>query len=188
MNEQIFTTLPEEPVPEYAVGCSRCELCKQRKRIIWGEGHPGAPIIVLLDNPGAKEDNTGAPFVCGTRQTLLSLAYEAGINYEQLYITYVVKCRPVRSYNKKQARVTCMEYFYSQVNRHEYQVLLCLGNVALQTLLNDDTAEVKNYRGHWNTWNGLRMATSYHPLAVRRRPNLFTHAILDWRMVSKNIQ
>ncbi len=48
---------PEEKVPEQAANCQKCELHCQRSRIIWGEGNPKAPILVLLDNPGAREDN-----------------------------------------------------------------------------------------------------------------------------------
>lgn len=188
MNEPPFLPLPEDLVPQYAEECSRCELHKQRTRIIWGEGYPGAPLIVLLDNPGARENNEGKPFVCGTRQTLQRLAVQAGIALEQLYITYVVKCRPLRSYYKKQARTTCLEYFYTQVTKQNPQAILCLGNIALQALLNDEAAEVKNFRGLWHSWNGLPMAASYHPLAVRRRPNLFPYALKDWEMVSKRLQ
>jgi uracil-DNA glycosylase family 4 len=184
---EIFAILPEDCVPNDAEGCSRCELAAQRKRIIWGEGQPGAPIMVLLDNPGAREDKTGASFVCGSRKTLQSLAQQSGINLDRLYITYVVKCRPLRSYNKRHARMTCIEYFYEQVKDHKPKVILCLGNVALQTLFDDDSAEVKKFRGQWHLWNGLPLAVSYHPLAIRRRPNLFPYAILDWEIVAKKI-
>lgn len=187
MNEPKFLPLPEDPVPQYAEECSCCELHTQRKRIIWGEGYPGASLIVLLDNPGAREDNRGVPFVCGTRQTLQRLALEAGITREQLYITYVVKCRPVRSYNKRAARTRCLDYFFTQVNERHPKTVFCLGNVALQTLLDDETATVKNFRRRWLVWNGIPMTASYHPLAVRRWPNLLPYAISDWEMVAKSL-
>lgn len=144
--------------------------------------------MVLLDNPGAREDKTGAPFVCGTRKTLQSLALQAGINLENLYITYVVKCRPMRAYNKSHARMTCLGYFYEQVRSHRPKVVFCLGNVALQALLDNAAAEVKKFRGHWHTWNGVPLAASYHPLAIRRRPNLFSYAVLDWELVARRIK
>jgi uracil-DNA glycosylase family 4 len=187
MNEQIFLPLPEDLVPEYAVECRKCELHKQRTRIIWGEGYSGTPLMVLLDNPGAREDKTGAAFVCGTRQTLQRLAFQAGIALEKLYITYVVKCRPLRLYNKKQARAACLSFFYEQVDKYHPKIIYCLGNVALQSLLNDEAAEVKSFRGHWHHWNGLLLTASYHPLAVRRRPNLFPYALSDWEMVAESI-
>lgn len=48
--------LPEEQPPEGIAHCELCELSKQRNRVIWGEGNPGAPLMLILDNPGARED------------------------------------------------------------------------------------------------------------------------------------
>ncbi len=187
MKEQTFSPLPEHLAPVQAAGCARCELAGQRTRLIWGEGTPGAPVFVLLDNPGAREDKTGAPFVCGTRQTLQSLAHCAGLPLDLLYVTYVLKCRPRRAYDKRQARAACLAYLPDQVAAQRPRVVLCLGNIALQALLADETAEVKNCRGRWHEWRGLPLAVSYHPLAVRRRPNLFPSALADWVMVADRV-
>lgn len=35
--------------------------------------------MILLDNPGAREDRERNSFICGTRQTLQKAAYEAGL-------------------------------------------------------------------------------------------------------------
>ncbi|MEK5389445.1 uracil-DNA glycosylase family protein [Margalitia sp. FSL K6-0131] len=47
--------------------------------MIWGEGNPNGDIYVILDNPGAREDREGNPFVCGTRQTLQQAIEETNI-------------------------------------------------------------------------------------------------------------
>lgn len=61
-----FVILPEEQAPESAEHCELCELAKQRKRVIWGEGNPKASLVMILDNPGAREDREGNEFLCGT--------------------------------------------------------------------------------------------------------------------------
>lgn len=180
--------LPEDPVPEIEANCTRCELCNHSRRIVWGEGNVDAPITILLDNPGLRENKEGAPFLCGTRQTMQSLALKAGLKLEHLYITYVVKCRPVRSYNKEQARAICLAHFRRQVEMHKPEVIFCLGNVSIQALFSDAFTEVKGMHGRWHNWDGYPLAVSYHPLAVRRRPNLMSIALQDWVMVAKRIQ
>lgn len=30
--------------------------------MVWGEGNPAAPIMIILDNPGAREDREGKLF------------------------------------------------------------------------------------------------------------------------------
>lgn len=178
--------MAEHPGPFFSLECTNCELSQHSSRMIWGEGNPHAPVMVLLDNPGAREDRYGVPFLCGTRQTLQELALQAGIDINDLYITYVVKCRPIKSYNKEKARAVCLEYFHQQVAEQSPQILFCLGNVAVQALLRKEV-EVKALRTHWHNWSGIPLAVSYHPLAVRRRPNLFNSALQDWVSVAKKI-
>lgn len=84
--------------------------------MVWGEGNPNAPIVIILDNPGAREDREGNAIVRGTRQTLQKAASEASLKIEDLYITYILKRRPVRSYNKEQTRQICMNHLYAQIS------------------------------------------------------------------------
>ncbi|WP_211326586.1 uracil-DNA glycosylase [Paenibacillus flagellatus] len=175
---------PEERPPEHAALCDRCELSGHRNRVVWGEGNPGTSLVVLLDNPGARENREGVPFVCGTRETLQQAAAEAGFRPDELYVTYVVKCRPRKAYDKPAARRACSAHLSFQLMRMRPKLLFCLGNVALQSFLGDPEAEVKTMRGSWIERAGMAVAASYHPLAVRRRPVLYAHFLEDWRRVA----
>lgn len=124
--------LPEEAAPLHAVSCQLCELANQRTRVIWGEGNPEGRIIMLLDNPGAREDREGRAFVCGTRATLQLGAAEAGLDMNDVYVTYVLKCRPVRKYDKETARNRCRAHLLSQLEQKRPKLMICLGNVAVQ--------------------------------------------------------
>lgn len=172
---------PEDQVPPEAVDCEVCGLYKQGTRMVWGEGNPAAPIMVILDNPGAREDREGNPFICGTRQTLQEAVHTAGLQAEHVYVTYVLKRRPIRAYDKIEVRQRCFEeHLLSQLADKRPKKVLCLGNVATQIFFGDPNAEVKRLRGLWHEARGFPTAVSYHPLAVRRRPNLRRHFIEDW--------
>jgi DNA polymerase len=177
---------PEDPVPAVFENCSRCELCRQGSRMTWGEGNPKADIIVILDNPGLREDKGGNPFVCGTRQTLQLAAASAGLGQKDIYITYILKCRPVRKYEKEEARGICLSHLEYQLHRNDYRIALCLGDTAVRAFFDDPGASVKSTRGIWHTKRGLPVRTSYHPLAVRRRPNLYSIFLNDWKEVAAN--
>ena len=179
--------LPEEAVPPEAADCRQCELWKQRKRMIWGEGSPGAPVFVILDNPGARETADGTPFVCGTRETLQAGIRAAGLEMSQVYITYLLKCRPIRAYDKPQARAACSPNLRMQLAGHRPRVLIGLGNIVAQSLMGDN-AEVKSLRGSWHAVEGYPVLFSYHPLAVRRRPNLMKLFISDLTMLANRLQ
>ena len=44
--------LSEEPTPDHLENCRECGLYEQGTRMVWGEGNPEAPIMIILDNPG----------------------------------------------------------------------------------------------------------------------------------------
>jgi len=175
---------PEEPPPPHAAQCERCELAGHRDRVVWGEGNPRAAIVVLLDNPGARENKEGIAYVCGTRETLQQAAHEVGLAPEELYVTYILKCRPRKAYDKPLAREMCRVHLQFQLLAMRPRFLFCLGNVALQSFLGDPDAEVKRMRGEWLDVGGIAVTTSYHPLAVRRRPVLYRHFVRDWKLLA----
>ncbi len=184
---QELLPLPELPPPPGVEACLRCQLSAQRSRVIWAEGQPGAPVMVLLDNPGAREDTGGSPFVCGTRQALREAAHSAGLADTDLLVTWVLKCRPRRAYDKQAARAACLPYLGAQLAEHRPRVLVCLGNVAAQALLGDPEAEVKQLRGTVHTVQGQATVFGYHPLAVRRRPNLMPTLVEDLRLARSQV-
>ncbi len=182
------TIWTEDPLPEAVSGCTLCELYKQRTRIVWGEGNPKADIVVILDNPGCREDKNGNAFVCGTRQTLQFAADSVGLNEKDLYITYILKCRPVRKYNKENARETCLGYLHQQLQTNKFKIAFCLGDVAVKVFFSDPERDVKSTRGTWHFVRNMPAYVSYHPLAVRRRPNLHNIYINDWEQVAGKLR
>ncbi|MEH7178491.1 uracil-DNA glycosylase [Neobacillus vireti] len=174
------TLWPEEPIPKCVEDCRECGLYKHGTRMIWGEGNPEAPIMIILDNPGAREDCDGNLFVCGTRQTLQQAANEVGLSVNDLYITYILKRRPTRAYEKETVRNICMNHLEDQLQVKKPNVVFCLGNVAIQSFFQNPDVDVKSLRGTVQEVRGFRTLVAYHPLAVRRRPNLWLLFINDW--------
>ncbi|TMV48206.1 uracil-DNA glycosylase [Paenibacillus mesophilus] len=178
--DEPFTILPEEAAPPHARQCDRCELSGQRTRVIWGEGNPDAPIMMILDNPGAREDRQGIEFLCGTRETLQLGMREAGLDIGSVYVTYLLKCRPVRAYNKPAAREACASHLLLQLQQKRPLLLFGFGNVVAEALFPwREEASVKVLRGSWHDYQGIPVGFSYHPLAVRRRPNLMRLFVED---------
>lgn len=188
MSKPLPTILPEDAVPAANQSCQQCELCHHGSRIIWGEGNPTSPLFVILDNPGAREDKDGTPFLCGTRETLQAVAYEAGIEPSSLYISYILKCRPRKAYDKERARSICINYLWEQLEIVNPTIVMCLGNVACQSFFGDPNVEVKKLRGKVHSVRGYHTITSYHPLAVRRRPVLYKYFLQDWNLLAKQLQ
>lgn len=181
-----FVILPEEQAPKGLEHCELCELSKQRNRVIWGEGNPGASLMMILDNPGAREDQQGNSFLCGTRETLRFGMREAGIDANDVYVTYLLKCRPVRTYNKPEARSACLPHLQLQLFQKQPLILFGFGNVVAEAVFPDkESASVKELRGGWHEFQGTPISFTYHPLAVRRRPNLLRFFVEDLKALKE---
>ncbi len=176
--------LPEKKLPKEAQAYAKCELCTSKSRIIWGEGNPSARILIVLDNPGEREDKLGKEYVCGTRQTLQKALHCTNIDINDIYLTYLLKCRPLKKYDKEKARAFSLPFLVRQIEGLNPSILVCLGDVVVKTLFNNPDVSVKNLRGRPRALLGYACIISYHPLAVRRRKNLMPLFICDFRMVS----
>lgn len=179
---------PEAPTPDYLKDCRECGLYTHGTRMVWGEGNPNAKIMIILDNPGAREDREGNNFVCGTRETLQETTSEVGLKMDDLFVTYILKRRPVRAYDKEATRQICMMHLEQQLKVHKPSLIVCLGNVAVQSFFQNLEAEVKTLRGIWHDVKGYQTAVAYHPLAIRRRPNLKKLFMEDWTFVAQHYQ
>lgn len=82
-----YVILPEEQAPNGIEHCEICELSKQRNHVIWGEGNPKAPLMMILDNPGAREDREGN----STRQDIVD---ELPYHKQRKVFTVVFKKAP----------------------------------------------------------------------------------------------
>ncbi|MDY0405029.1 uracil-DNA glycosylase [Virgibacillus sp. 179-BFC.A HS] len=177
--------LPENPTPKMQQDCHDCGLYRHGTRMIWGESNPHASIMVVLDNPGKREDKNGDAFVCGTRQTLQETVHDVSMDMKDLYITFILKRRPTKAYEKEVTRQICMQHLQQQLVQVHPKLIICLGNVAVQSFFGDPDADVKSLRGSWHDVRGMQTTVAYHPLAVRRRPNLRKYFLEDWELVAK---
>lgn len=64
-------------------------------------------------------------------------------------------------------------------------LIVCLGNVAVQSFFEDNEVDVKSLRGQSHFVHGYETTVAYHPLAVRRRPNLWDYFNEDWKLVAE---
>jgi uracil-DNA glycosylase len=184
MSDFCASLWPEDATPEDFKNCHECGLDRHGSRMVWGEGNPAAPIMVLLDNPGAREDRDNKPFVCGTRHTLQQAAHQVGLTVDDLYVTYVLKRRPTKAYDKETTRQICLNHLTEQLKTYQPKFIVCLGNIAVQSFFQNQDAEVKALRGKFYDIQGYQTTVAYHPLAVRRRPNLWHLFLEDWQLVA----
>ena len=87
--------VPQDPTLDRlrsaAQDCRGCELYRDATQAVVGEGPAGAPLMVLGEQPGDKEDLAGEPFVGPAGKLLDRALDEAGIDPASVFRTNVVK-------------------------------------------------------------------------------------------------
>lgn len=191
MADSPFVPLPEDLPPPGVILPQDCELARQGSRIVWGEGNPDAPMMFVLDNPGARENTAGDPYVCGARTTLRQAMDDAGLPEADAYITYLLKRRPRRAYDRQAAWRNYVPLLDEQVRAKSPLLIVTFGGVVAHAWLGLDPEvpenELKRIRGTWHEKLGHPVLITYHPLAARRRPNLYPYLVQDLRQAAERL-
>jgi DNA polymerase len=71
--------------------CRACDLWRPATQTVFGEGPVHAPLMLVGEQPGDKEDIAGKPFVGPAGRILDRALEEAGIARDKAYVTNAVK-------------------------------------------------------------------------------------------------
>ena len=151
-------------------GCTRCKLHRKRTNIVFGVGNPHADLVFVGEGPGHDEDLQGIPFVGRAGQLLTQMINAMGLSREEVYIANVVKCRPPENRTPEKDEIaTCMPFLLRHLNEVNAKVIVCLGSVAAQALLNTNKG-ISHFRGQWFDFRGAKLMATYHPAYLLRNP------------------
>ena len=150
--------------------CTRCPLYETATQGVPGEGNAKAKLVCVGEAPGAKEDETGRPFVGQAGQLLTKILEAIDLTREQVFICNVLKHRPPGNRNPRPEEVeACSPYLIRQLELIKPKVIVAFGTFAAQTLLNSKTP-IGQLRGLVHKYHGIPLVVTYHPAALLRNP------------------
>jgi len=165
--------------------CRLCKLHKGRTNLVFGVGDPGAELMFIGEGPGRDEDMQGEPFVGLAGQLLTKIIQAMGYNRSDVYIANIVKCRPPQNRAPEPDEVdACVGFLMSQVDIIRPKVIVCLGNVAVQSLFGP-TLKITKARGKFLEWQGIPVMPTYHPAFLLRNANMKKPVWEDMQKVMK---
>jgi uracil-DNA glycosylase family 4 len=174
-------TLDWDALRETVASCRRCDLHSTRTQTVFGVGNRAARWMFIGEAPGADEDRQGEPFVGRAGQLLTSMLKALGLPREDVYIANVLKCRPPgnRDPRPEEAR-SCRGYLDRQIELVDPALIVAVGRIAAQSLLETDTA-LSKLRGKVHGLGARRrpLVVIYHPAYLLRSPAEKRKAWLD---------
>ena len=152
----------------------------ERKVLVFGEGHVGAPVMMIGEAPGEQESLQGRPFVGKAGKNLDEFLAGAGLEREALYVTNTVKFRPTkrsaagrivnRPPTQEEVRLF-LPWLLKEIELVGPRYVITLGNVPLKALTGRASV-VGQLHGRFIDWNGRVLYPMYHPASVIYNPAL----------------
>ncbi len=168
--------------------CQRCALADTRTNLVFGDGCPDTPIVLIGEGPGEQEDKQGIPFVGRAGKLLDQMLDIIGLNRNQYYICNIVKCRPPHNRDPLNTEQdACIDWLNQQLHIIQPKIIICLGRIAACRLIRSDYKITKEH-GQWIQKDGVWMTAIYHPSALLRDESKRPETFDDLKSIQKKIR
>lgn len=177
-----------DSVNQKIFSCARCPLSKTRKNVVPGEGVANPLVLVVGEGPGADEDEQGRPFVGKAGQLLDKMLAAINLSRDKnCYIANIVKCRPPMNRDPApEESQACRSFLDAQIHVLKPKMILAMGRVALQNLL-DTSIGINKMRGQFVDFKGIPFMATYHPSALLREESLKRFAWEDLKAFKQKL-
>ncbi len=154
------------------LSCQECKLAETRKNVVFGTGNPESGILVVGDNPGTTEDETGKSFTGEAGLLFDKILGSVDLNREKLFITDMVKCHSINNRVPSASETaSCSKFLEQQIAIMNPGIIIALGAVVARTLLNTKTG-IGLLREGFHSYKDIPVLVTYHPSALLRSPAL----------------
>lgn len=150
-------------IRERVLDCEACELYANCTSPVPFSGPSPAPIAVLAEAPGEREDKEGQPFIGPAGQLAREHLRAVGLDPDQLAYFNSVSCFPRGTPTPEQVKA-CLPNRELQWDLIDPAFVLVFGKTALQALRPD--LEIKRGRGRPFFYRGAIVWAVYHPAAI----------------------
>ncbi len=173
-------------------GFEGCALAATASRMIFADGFPGAPLMVVGAAPGSDDERQGKAFAGLQGQLLDAMLRAIGLTRETAYLTNVIPWRPPgnRPPTPLEAAL-CLPFTRRHITLAKPAFILCLGERAAQLLL-DAREPLGKLRGRWHSLEGerttVKLAVTFSPDYLLSQPLQKRRAWVDLLSVVKMME
>jgi DNA polymerase len=175
----LFGTASVDDLRADAAACTRCPLHGPATQVVFGEGPADAPVMIVGEQPGDKEDLAGRPFVGPAGQLFTEQAEAAGIDRDAYYVTNAVKHfkfvqKGRRRIHQKPAAsevTACNWWLQQELGAVDPDVVVAMGATALHALTGKGAGILKRRGTVEETRDGRPLLITVHPSYLLRLPD-----------------
>ncbi len=169
------------------VSLTNCDLKKQAKNIVFGDGNPNSKIMLVGEAPGANEDEEGLPFVGRAGALLDKMLASINLDRKKVYISNIVNFRPPDNRRPTEEEINrYLPFITKHIEIINPKILVLLGSTAMNALIGNEVV-ISKMRGKWIEKKFGNCKTSviitFHPAFLMRQPAQKKMAWIDLKMI-----
>ena len=168
-----------------------CDLKKNAKQIVFGEGNFNNKIMIVGEGPGEEEDKLGNPFAGDAGNLLNKMLSAINLKRKNVYITYVVNFRPPEDRKPSSTEINrYSEFLLEHITIINPKILIIMGSTAMEALVGKNT-KISVERGKWKeilikNKTYLSIIT-FHPSYLLKQPEQKKYSWYDLKEIKKKI-
>jgi DNA polymerase len=170
-----------------------CALKRTATNLVFADGNPEAPVMIVGEAPGSEEDRQGKPFVGPAGQLLDRMLAAIGLDRTTAYITNILPWRPPGNRTPSTGEIAvCLPFVERHIALKAPRILIMAGGTSAKALLGTEQG-ITRLRGRWNELvvSGLAHPVPamaiFHPAYLLRQPALKREAWRDLLEIRKRM-
>ena len=165
----------------------KCDLKKNAKNIVFGDGNPKSKIMLIGEAPGANEDDEGLPFVGRAGILLDKMLTAINLDRKKVYISNIINYRPPENRRPTDEEIKrYLPFITKHIEIINPKILVLLGSTAMNALIGNDVV-ISKMRGKWIEKEFGNCKTSviitFHPAFLMRQPAQKKMSWIDLKMI-----
>ncbi len=153
-----------------------CALKATATSLVFADGNPAAPLMLMGDAPRADDDRAGTPFAGEVGVLLDRMLAAIGLARRDVYIANTIPWRPPADRPPTAAEIAaCLPFARRHIALARPKVLVLFGDLAARSLLASAEGIIK-LRGRWKSYEDpalpapIPVLATYHPWYLLKQP------------------
>jgi DNA polymerase len=173
---------------DHISNCFLCESAKTRRNVLKGSGNKMARIFFILPQPNMIDDDNNT-ILAGRGGVLLSkiLKNVLDINIEDVYLSYIVKCKLVNSQKPSHIEVSnCKDYLHQELSIIKPKLIVTLGEDSFN-YLTGNTNSFSQTTQRVLKFMDYDLISTFHLNDLLQNPSLKKEAFMDFKLIKSFI-
>ena len=169
-----------------------CNLKKNSKKLIFGDGNINSPVMLIGESPGKIEDNSGLSFQGEVGDLLNKMLLAIDIKINEIYSTYSVNFRPPEDRKPTGQEIKrYSEFLKEHISIIDPQIIILMGSTAMEAITGLNS-KISNERGKWKEIilkdKTFPLMITFSPSYLIRFPENKKYSWEDLKKIKKKIQ